>query len=302
VSVQDDLCAVLRCPDDGGMLGIQPAIVTCQTCRRGYQRPRPEAIEMIASKPQGAMSGVSKAFYAAYLAERSMQLSLVEAAAAWGAPGTMSPGWVRLRRRYSSRVVNLILRLFGNRRGVVLDTSAGAGYVTFGLAERGVPTIHADLDRSSIAYALGWLDNSPGSPPLLALRADYFALPARGTIDAVVATDSLIRGRQHELAALQAIRLALTEDGFAVVDFHNWLHNPLRRLGLLPDNFKGNRSYLHGELPNLVRAAGLKIDMEESYHQEDDQPRVSRWVARLVPPTRFVVVLRKDTSSIGRAP
>jgi SAM-dependent methyltransferase len=235
---------------------------------------------------------VAPAFHTAYREARAARLNLNDAGVAWGAPQTMPPEWVRLRRLYSERVVDLVFNLLGTRRGIALDTSAGAGYVSFALAERGLATIHADLDPQSIVCAVQW-KGEHREPPLLVVRADYFALPLRGTADVIVATDSLIRGMAHEMAALEAIRLALRDDGFAVVDFHNWLHNPLRRLGVLPDNFVGNRSYFHWEVRPLLRAVGLEVLMEQSYRQEEDQSLVRRLVAPLVPPTRFIVVVRK---------
>ena len=271
---------------------LHPVALTCCVCGRAYPRPLPDVVEMVSTSPRQLGRGVAPAFHAAYGEARAARLNLKDAGVAWGAPQTMPPEWVRLRRLYSERVVDLVFNVLGTRRGIALDTSAGAGYVSFALAERGLATIHADLDPQSIVCAAQW-KGEHAERQLLAVRADYFALPLRGTADVIVATDSLIRGVAHEVAALEAIHLALRDSGFAVVDFHNWLHNPLRRLGLLPDNFTDNRSYFRWEVRPLLRAAGLEVVMDQSYRQEEDQSAVRRLLAPLVPPTRFLVVVRK---------
>ena len=130
---------------------------------------------------------------------------------------------------------------------------------------------------------------------MLAVRADYFSLPFRDSVDVIVCTDSLIRGLDHEVALLKSIRKALTARGRAVVDFHNWMHNPLRRIGILRDNFQGNRSYLRRRVSRVVGSAGLAVVEEVSYRQEEDQAGVRRLLARYMPPTRFLMLLRKES-------
>lgn len=269
---------------------MQHDVVVCPSCRRRYARPAENVVEMISADPQGPLTGIASGFYESYLATRVAPLALSARAVAWGAPETMPRDWVLRRRRYAERVVNVVLRLLGAQRGVVLDTSAGAGYISFALAGHGLATIHADLDPQSIGYAV---QGGHAAPSLLVVRADYFALPLRHTADVVVATDSLIRGVEHELAALRAIRLALKDEGFAVVDFHNWLHNPLRRLGFLPDNFAGNRSYLFWGVRSLLRRAGLTLVEHVAYRQEEDQTGLRRVLAPLLPATRFLIVAGK---------
>ena len=82
---------------------------------------------------------------------------------------------------------------------------------------------------------------------MIFLRVDYLKLPFSQALDYVICLDTLIRGRDHERGLLASIRDALKPGGHAVLDFHNWWHNPLRRLGLLPQNFGGNTSYNYRE-------------------------------------------------------
>jgi len=54
------------------------------------------------------------------------------------------------------------------------------------------------------------------------------------------------------------------------VDFHNWWHNPLRRVGLLPDNFSGNKSYTRKELRSLLESSGVGPFQTRPFVQELD--------------------------------
>jgi SAM-dependent methyltransferase len=272
---------------------VLPEAARCQECGQRYARPSPEVVEIVSRRPHERLRGVSAEFWEGYTTARAAPLALTPSSSPWGASATAPPEWVRLRHLYSDRVVSLVLSLLDGRRSVVVDISAGAGYVSLELASKGVPTIHADLDPSSIAYAHNWVTATGSVHPLLAVRSDYFAVPLRRSADFIIATDTLIRGVAHELAVLRAIREGLAPDGLAVVDFHNWFHNPLRRMGLMPNNLQGNRSYARGEVRRLVEAAGLEIVAEHCYRQEEDQPGLRHAIAGLVPATRFLLVVQR---------
>jgi SAM-dependent methyltransferase len=124
---------------------------------------------------------------------------------------------------------------------------------------------------------------------ILFIRADYFAPPFQGSLDRLLCLDTLIRGEGHDFALLTAIANSLKPTGCAIVDFHNWWHNPLRRLGLLPENFSNNRSYGRAEAENLLRAAGIEEFSLIPFLQEfDADSATGRQLARIVPPTRLV--------------
>jgi hypothetical protein len=91
---------------------------------------------------------------------------------------------------------------------------------------------------------------------------------------------------------LGAIVRCLKPGGHAVVDFHNWWHNPLRRLRVLRDNFLDNTSYTRGELGRLLASTGIQQFEIKPFVQEVDpgQP-AGKFFIRLIPPTRFMVRL-----------
>jgi SAM-dependent methyltransferase len=121
------------------------------------------------------------------------------------------------------------------------------------------------------------------------LRVDYFALPFCRSLDCVICFDTLIRGWDHETVLLAKIRSALSDGGKALVDFHNWWHNPLRRLGLLPQNFGQNRSYTRRRAEELLRKVGIEEWRMEPFRQEfDPSSRLKKRLSSLVPPTRLI--------------
>lgn len=292
MSTTKALWEALRCPDDGSRLRLADA-PTCQTCGREFQRVGPHAVDLVSSALRPRPAGVSDRYWSEYQACRRQPLVSSGSGVGWGAAWTVPPEWAQLRQAYSRRVLALVCEALGPRVGVVADISAGAGYVTHLLARENIGTLHVDLDPTSVAGAAAWLDGPGAGSPMIAVRGDYFALPLRGSVDVVVCTDTLIRSREHELAVLTAIKAALKPDGTAIVDFHNWMHNPLRRVGLLRNNFAGNRSYLRHEIGRMLHEVGLRAHSVLSYRQEEDRGGWQRLLAPVVPPTRFLAVLRR---------
>src|SRR5262249_47574822 len=143
-----------------------------------------------------------------------------------------------------------------NCREVFCDLSAGAGHTTFAAAREFRLVFHCDLSVAAVRYASAAAKRT-GVNNLVVVRADYFRPPFRDSVQRMTCLDSLIRGPWHELRLLASIRQALAPSGAAVVDFHNWWHNPLRRMGLLPQNFGENRSYTRREVLSLLAQAGI---------------------------------------------
>lgn len=77
----------------------------------------------------------------------------------------------------------------------------------------------------------------------LFLRFDFFRLPFQASLPLLLCADTLLNGPANRVALLKSIGAATAPSGYALVDFHNRWHNPLRRLGFLPQNFDDNRSY-----------------------------------------------------------
>ena len=171
---------------------------------------------------------------------------------------------------------------------VVADFSAGPGYYTLEFAKQWRYVIHCDLCAGSIARARR-AAREAGIGNIFYLRMDYLRPAFHYSAPRIICLDTLIRGREHERALAASIHQSLAPDGAALIDFHNWWHNPLRRAGFLPDNFTHNRSYALRELPPLLAAAGISSYETIPFHQElDPASGLYSLLARLLPPTRWM--------------
>ena len=172
-------------------------------------------------------------------------------AKAWGRCDLACGSWAVKRLRQVERVKSIL-----DETQVICDVSAGAGTYTFEFAKTFPLVIHCDLSVENLndVYLQKQqkaLDN------LILIRSDYFNLPFNNTLQQIICTDTLIKGRQHEISLLHSLCSALSDGGQALVDFHNWWHNPLRRLGLMSQNFGHNISYTRKVAEKILLDAGI---------------------------------------------
>ena len=283
MSILSYLSPTLRCPDDGGVLRLHPDRLVCTVCHREFPA-RDNYVSLVASS---LFAGDGGSLYdQAYRAERSGEES-GRASLHWAMPEAGADRAVRFKQRQVDRVGALLAA--GNGAALVADFSAGPGYYTRQYARSWKSVIHGDLCEASLFEARARATQD-GLDNILYVRMDYLRPPFHQTLPRVICLDSLIRGRAHERQLLRSILGALATGGLAVVDFHNWWHNPLRRLGWLPDNFTGNRSYSRRELRILLAEAGVGRYECLPFHQEIDPH--SRWAplaALGLPATRWMV-------------
>jgi len=223
-----------------------------------------------------------------YLQAWSQKWERDEAALPFGAAESLSPKMRRVRERQTAEVLrSLLLETAADCREVFCDLSAGAGHTTLAATREFRLVFHCDLSVTAVRYVSAAAKRM-GVDNIVVVRADYFRPPFRNCVERMTCLDSLIRGPWHELRLLASIRQALAPTGAAVVDFHNWWHNPLRRMGLLPQNFGENRSYTRSEVLSLLAQAGIEDFEFGAFFQEGD---FARWpmLRSLVPATRFAV-------------
>jgi SAM-dependent methyltransferase len=280
-----ELLPILSCPDDRGALREAGEGLECAGCGRRFPVLAPNVVELLPSAE--ALGNDGSAYAADYLAERSRGFAFREDAVAWGAPEERPGPWVERKYRQVEAVRELLLD--GEpASGVMCDFSAGAGYYTFAYAREWRHVVHCDLSADGLAYAHRKAERQ-GLRNILFVRMDYLRPPFQGTLDRVVCLDSLIRGEAHEKRLLGTIRGALRPGGAAVVDFHNWWHNPIRRLGLLRNNFGPNRSYAAREVRRLLAEAGVVAPEYVPFHQETaNNAMVRGLLRRVLPPTRLL--------------
>ena len=283
-----EIADLLFCPDDGATLRFAANELYCSLCARRFPILANNLAEILPRHPIDLLGSVNSSFRDSYLKIFEQGYRFNETDLAWGAEESVSASWARKRRRQVAAVRPLIAEGTKPGESVLCDISAGAGYYTFAYADLFRFVIHGDLSVNNLSYA--WRKaRSQDLQNIFFLRLDYFALPFRQSLDRVLCMDTLIHGEAHDSRLLGAITGSLKPTGSAVVDLHNWWHNPVRRLGFLPDNFSNNRSYGRRETECLLRTAGIHRYECFSFRQEfegwdSDWPSLSRFL----PATRFL--------------
>src|SRR5215470_17808442 len=205
--MNDHLAAVVRllsCPDDGSPLHLAADELECASCGRCFSKLTNNTVEILPRRRYDA-TGLSNAGYLdSYGQAFGEHFHLDEARVAWGAEETASESWVRKRRRQVVSVRPLVTEGIAPRESVLCDIAAGAGYYSFAYAHLFGVVIHCDLSVDNLSYA--WCKaRKLGIENIVFVRADYFALPFRHSLDRILCFDTLIRGGAHELMLLAGI-------------------------------------------------------------------------------------------------
>jgi SAM-dependent methyltransferase len=282
------IASLLCCPDDGAPLTYDSAALICSSCLRRFAIYAGNLAEILPRQPRGPSPGANPAYHHSYLQAFEQPYSYDETSTAWGAEELNSESWTRKRRRQVAMVQRLITEGTLPGASILCDIAAGAGYYTFAYASHFRFVLHCDLSVDNLNYARRKA-HSLGIRNIFFLRTDYFAPPFRHSLDRIVCMDTLISGEAHDAVLLANIARTLRPDGRAVVAFHNWWHNPLRRLGLLPENFHNNRSYRRPEAEQLLRQAGIEHYSFRRFFQEfHPDSRPSALLTSFLPPTQFL--------------
>lgn len=279
------LLPLLNCPDDGGGLHYEQEALVCERCHRPFPVMEGCVADLLPSSPSWLDRKIFGPEYVThYEREFARPFELMEAAAPWGAPEALS----LIERRRKQREVALVKSALGpSGARTVCDLTGGAGHYTRALAGNSRYVLHCDLQLDSLVYTARQA-RAEGITNMAFLRIDYLRLPFRASLDCVLCMDTLIRGPAHEVALIDSIRRAIRPGGTAVLDFHNWWHNPLRRIGLMPENFRECQSYSRGEAERLLDGCGVGTRRYIGFRQE-----TSRAVQWMLPATRHVFVVRE---------
>jgi len=296
----DEIVSLLCCPDDGAMMAAGASGMRCEHCQRFFPLLSTNILELLPTRPiTFPQRNELERYREGYRSEFLRPSEIRADAKAWSAPEALSAKRLRRRERQTHEVLQFLGEESVRADLVFCDLSADAGYCTFRAAEEYRLVFHCDLSMDALAYASAKA-RARHFENIIFVRADYFQPPFRNSIDHLTCLDTLIRGTWHEAKLLRSIHQVLTRTGAAVVDFHNWWHNPLRRLGLLPDNFVGNKSYTRKELTGLLASSGIEQFEARPFVQElDPSGRPGKVLARFLPPTRLMIRMA-GTSPVNR--
>lgn len=290
--VWQELRGALSCPESGEPLNFSGLGFSCPGCSREFGIQPGAIADLRPRSPRSIRKNFNPQFVHDYqeIFHRPMQQNAE--AVAWGAAESVSPRWARRRERQVWHVQKILEAYAGGLRNFC-DFSAGAGYYTLAYARAFPVVLHCDLSCESLLYA-SHKAQSLGIENIAFLRIDYLQPPFAGQLDCAICMDTLERGEEHERLLLGALRRSLRPGGIGVVDFHNWWHNPARRLGLLPQNFGNNRSYTRRETEALLHSCGIREFRYLPFHQEIDETGGASSMARaFLPPTRHVYVFQE---------
>ena len=281
----EKIASILCCPDDRKSLRPKDMALECCHCGRIYSVWEEEILELLPSK---ATEPQSNPEYAAdYHRQFHRTFETQEHAIAWGLLESRSASWKRHRERQAQTVLSLLRRGGVPLRDLILcDISAGVGDYTLAYWRHFKWVFHCDLSIEALRCSRDRFRRM-GCDNVFFLRVDYFALPFSRSIDRLLCLDTLIRGEDHEKALLNQIQRAISAEGRAIIDFHHWWHNPLRRLGLMRQNFGSNRSYTRSGAEDLMRECGIRDQRLVRFYQELEAP-FSKGLSWLLPATRLL--------------
>jgi ubiquinone/menaquinone biosynthesis C-methylase UbiE len=269
-------------------------------CDRRFPVHAQNLIEILPRHRQELPSSISSEYREGYKKAFDQEYQNNEASMAWGAEESMTRSRSLKRRRQVEFVRSLVTEGAKPGDSTLCDIAAGAGYYTLAYAQLFRLVLHCDLSVNDLNYARHKAQ-AMGIWNVLFVRADYFAPPFRHSLDRVLCMDTLIRGEAHESLLLASIARSVNTDGFALVDFHNWWHNPLRRLGFLRNNFGRNRSYGKRELKQLLASVRIVQSGFFPFVQELNGNGTGRSVLRtILPATRFVLRIQ-GRAAVGRS-
>jgi SAM-dependent methyltransferase len=286
-SIVAQVTKYLHCPDDKAPLTSASDHLQCTLCRRTFPVHAGRIVELLPRAPILLGEAVAPRYRETYVEEFRRPFELRPMALAWQAPEDAASGFVRHRMRQVQQVKTYILRGAERSDLLLCDVSGGAGYYTLEYSPLFQYVLHCDLSVDALNYVL-FKTQRMGLQNVILIRADYNYLPFSHSVPVLLCFDTLIFGEEHELRLLQSIARALTPAGTGFVDFHNWWHNPLARLGLVRSRFGGNRSYSRHEVELLLRAVGYKYEFSGFYQEVDAGSAPGRVATRLWPPTRLV--------------
>jgi ubiquinone/menaquinone biosynthesis C-methylase UbiE len=281
----EKIASILCCPDDRKSLRPKDMALECCHCGRIYSVWEEEILELLPS--QSAEPQSNPEYAADYQRQFHRTFETQEHAIAWGLLESRSASWKRHRQRQAQTVLSMLERGGVALRDLILcDISAGVGHYTLAYWPHFKWVLHCDLSIEALRCSRDRFRRM-GCDNVFLLRVDYFALPFSRSIDRLLCLDTLIRGEDHEKALLNQIQRAISDEGRAIIDFHHWWHNPLRRLGLMRQNFGSNRSYTRSGAEDLMRECGIRDQRLVRFYQELEAP-FSKGFSWLLPATRLL--------------
>jgi SAM-dependent methyltransferase len=278
------------CPDCLTKIKYTDSAFTCTQCNRQF--PYKDGIlEMLPAAPinyafdkrSGHHEGIYKRLFHTKREEANLEKS-------WATPELVPTKWLRTKMGHVNFIKGLIEKNTSSRH-LFCDFSGGSGYYTFEFYKLFRWIFHCDLSIESMLYTKKKADEK-GIDNIIFIRTDYTRPPFNGSLDIVFCGDSLIYSPFHEGLVVKGIHQAVKPDGHAIFDFHNWWHNPLRRLGLMSNPFGECYSYSKKQTDDMVSHLFPTFTYHK-YYQEFANGQRASIIPSFFPGTRHTYVAQK---------
>jgi SAM-dependent methyltransferase/uncharacterized protein YbaR (Trm112 family) len=282
---------VISCPDCKASLDYKAPAFVCSKCNRSFPVHNDSIIEMLPSHPSSFAFDEKSAYHEKiYHTLFNMQKEQADPEKSWAPPEQVPDNWRKVKMGHVEFVKELLLNSTSSRR-IFCDFTGGSGYYTFELYKLFDWVFHCDLSIESMLYASNKAKKE-NIENMIFVRTDYFKPPFNNSIDAGFCGDTLIYSPPHEGKLLNGIRQALKEGAVAVIDFHNWWHNPLRRMGLMKNTFGECYSYSKKQTDSMVTYHFPKHTYK-GYYQEFEKGKKPTFMPSFFPNTRHTYLVQK---------
>ena len=279
------------CADCKSSITYETTHFTCSNCKRQYPFYEDSILEMLPSKPVhyafDQRSAYHEKIYKTLFNTKREEADLEKS---WASPELVPAKWLRTKKAHVNYIRSLIDKNTTQRK-TFCDFSGGSGYYTFEFYKLFDWVFHCDLSIDSMLYMKKKADKQNISNVIF-VRSDYTQPPFNGTLDLIYCGDSLIYSPYHEGLVLKGMKQSLKEGAYAIFDFHNWWHNPLRRIGLMKNHFGECYSYSKKQTEDFVNFH-FPVHSYHKYYQEFADGQRASFIPSLFPNTRHTYVVQK---------
>lgn len=279
------------CPDCKAGIFYETTHFTCTKCQRKFPFYEDSIVEMLPSTPVRYAFDLRSAYheniYTRLFYTRREEADLEKS---WAPPELVPAKWLRKKLAHVNFIKSLIEKNITQRK-TFCDFSGGSGYYTFEFYKLFDWVFHCDLSIESMLYTKKKADKQNISN-IIFIRTDYTQPPFNGSLDLIYCGDSLIYSPFHEGLVLNGMKQSLKDGAHAIFDFHNWWHNPLRRMGLMKNHFGACYSYSKKQTEDFVNRL-FPVHTYHQYYQEFANGQRASLIPRFFPNTRHTYIVQK---------
>jgi ubiquinone/menaquinone biosynthesis C-methylase UbiE len=284
---------IFCCPNDHCSLELYKNYLKCPKCKRRFSIFSKNFVEILPKEiPQWDLSSEdNKQAEEEYKRICLEKFTWTENPKGWGFFPELHAGSRAFVKKEIDKIKNMILSYRQN--GLIIDVSGGSGNYSLPLSSMASLMIHCETDIQSLLTAY-YQANKLKIKNIIFVRANYLKLPFQdNTFDVIICTDTLERGRNHEIKLIKEIYRILKEGGIGILDFHNL--RPLAKtfnpkitfyskreieVFLMKLNIKNFEIYPFGYFPT-------SLALSESMYLFLDK------FLFFLPPIRYIVVIKK---------